>query len=321
MKTQLSDIGKHNAIDKLFQDSGYTNKENCISHNIMLEGVDFDLTYNPLKHLGYKAVLSVVGDIYANLSEPVSLSVGFGLSSKFFYEDVKELWDGCVAAAKEHSIQNISLNLYPSLNGLAISLCALGDQNREIIEKQQSSKNFDLVCLSGDLGAAYMGLHVLEREKIVFSKSQDDNRQPDLSKYKYILESYLSPHIKQNVVSRFLDSNIYPSKGYFLKKGLGDAIKQLSHDTNLGVKIYIDRIPISSQVFSMSEELNLDAVTAAINGGDDYKFIFTIPIELNETFRKEFQDYDVIGHLAKKEVGTTLVTPDGAEIELRAQGW
>lgn len=331
---EISEIGKIIALDKLFEGTGYENNrvmqysgkgECCMVQNVLLEEVDFVLTYNPLRHLGYKAVLSVVGEIYSKLYTPESLSISLALSSRFDFENVKEVWDGILAAAKEHSIKEISLDLVPSASGLCISLASMGVQKKEILEKCSTSKSFDLICLSGNVGAAFMGFHVLERERVAFSNASKaetkDAKQPDLSKYKYILESYLSPEVNPKILDRFIEADILPSKGYFLTKGLAASIKQLVKDTGLGAKIYLDKIPISSRTFSMSEELNLDAVTAALNGGDDYKFLFTVPIEKHEAFLRDFADYDVIGHLAKPEVGSVLVTPEGAEMEIKAQGW
>lgn len=330
MRTELSSIGKANAINTLFQNSGYINepsvvytekKSECHAHSVMFEGVDFDLVYTPLKHLGYKSVLSVFGEIYARIHTPYSLSIKFALSSRFCFEDIQELWNGVVAAAKEHGVKHLSLDLVPSVNGLCISLSAVGVQETKIISSLPASKNMDLICLTGDVGAAYMGLHVLEREKVAFVKDKNGEKQPDLKKYKYILESYLSPQIKPDILSRFLDEKIFPAKGYFLTKGLGEAIIRLTQESGFGAKIYLDRIPISSRTFAMAEEINMDAITAAMNGGDDYKFIFTIPIEKHEILRKECQDYDIIGHLAQPEVGAVMVTPEGAEIPIKAQGF
>lgn len=328
MRTELSSIGKENAINKLFEGSGYTREkiitlsekgECCSAHKILLEGVDFDLMYTPLKHLGYKSALCAIGELYAKFHHPVSLSVVLGLSSRFCFEDIEEFWKGILAAASEHSIKHLALELNPSVNGLCISIAASGVQKRSILEKIPASKNMDLICLTDNVGAAYMGLHVLEREKVAFNKN--GKQQPDLSKYKYILESYLSPQIHANILDRFVEADIYPSKGYFVTRGLGEAIIRLTQDTGQGAKVYIEKVPISSQTFAMAEELDMDAITAAMNGGDDYKFIFTIPIEKHETLRHDFQDYDVIGHLAKPEVGPALVTPEGVEIEIKAQGY
>lgn len=328
MRTELSSLGKENAINKLFEGSGYKREtiitlsekgECCSSHKILLEGVDFDLTYTPIKHLGYKAALCAIGDLYAKFHYPVSLSVNLGLSSRFCFEDIQEFWKGIIAAANEHSIKHLSLDLNPSVNGLCISLASCGVQKKGILEKLPASKNMDLICLSDNVGAAYMGLQVLEREKIAFNR--DSKQQPDLSKYKYILESYLSPQIHSDILTRFQEAGVYPSKGYFVNRGLSDAIIRLTRETGQGAKVYIEKLPISSQTFAMAEELNMDAITAAMNGGDDYKFIFTVPIEKHETLRHDFQDWDVIGHLAKPEVGASLVTPEGVEIEIKSQSY
>ena len=330
-RTAFSEIGKIEAISRLFKETGYNNGDisifgdNISSHTVLLEGVDFDLVYTPLTHLGYKAVLSVIGNIYAGFHKPKRLSIILGISSRFSYEDIATFWEGVLAAAKEHHISELHLELNPSMTGLSISLCAIGEQKKKILSKKQSAKNMDLICLSGNIGAAYMGMHVLDREKVSFvstsKDANDEEKQPDLSKYKYILAAYLSPEINPTILDRFIEFDITPSSGYFITKGLADTIKKLTRDTTFGAKIYLDKIPISSHTFEMAEELNIDAITAALNGGDDYKFIFTIPIEKHETFRKEFQDFDIIGHLCKPETGSVLVTPEGAELEIKAQGW
>ena len=326
-RTDISEIGKQAAIERLFSESGYTNeptvrikhKGECFSsQKMMLEGCDFDLVYTPLKHLGYKAVLNVIGEIYASLAQPASLSVVFGLSKRFCFEEVADLWQGVLAACREHGVSQLGLDLIPSVNGLSISLAACGVQKKAVIEKIPASKNMDIICLTGHVGAAYMGLHVLEREKVAFTST---DKQPDLSRYKAVLGSYLSPEIKASVVQRFIDADAMPSRGYFLTRGLGEAVLRLTRDSGLGAKIYLDKIPISSQTFAMAQEIDMDAVTAAMNGGDDYKFIFTLPIEKHDLIRKDFQDYEVIGHSARPEVGAVLVTPEGAELPIHAQGW
>lgn len=323
MRTEIASLGRAQAIDRLFENSGYQNEQTTVTcekgeclvaHKILLEGVDFDLVFNPLKHLGYKSVLNVIGELYAKIHQPNSLTVTFGISKKFCFEDIEELWQGILAAAKEHSIKHLSLDLVPSLNGLCISLAACGTQRKGTLEKIIPSKNMDLICLTGDLGAAYMGLHVLQREKVSF---QDGSKQPDLSKYKYIMASYLSPEIKPDIISRFIAADIYPSKGYFLTKGLGEAIIRLTKDTGFGAKVYLEKIPIASGTMAMAEEIDMEPTTAAFNGGDDYKFIFTMPIECHDIIRKDFQDFDVIGHLARPEVGAVMVTPEGAEIDIK----
>ena len=327
MRTEISEIGKQAVLDKLFEESGYTNRqpiaitgrgECSCAQKLLLEGCDFDLVYTPLKHLGYKAVLCVLGELYATLRQPASLAVTLGLSKRFCYEDVASLWEGVLAACREHGVSQLSLELNPSVNGLAIGLAACGLQRRSVLEKVPASKNMDLICLSGHVGAAYMGLHVLEREKVSFTGTGE---QPDLSQYKPVLASYLSPEIKPGLVQRFVEAGAIPSRGYFLTRGLGEAVIRLTRDTGLGAKIYLEKIPISSQTFAMAEEIDMDVVTAAMNGGDDYKFLFTLPIEKHDVIRKDFQDFEVIGHTARPEVGPVLVTPEGAELPIHAQGY
>ena len=325
-RTEIAQIGKQAALDRLFEGSGYSNGvtlpvgsgHGCSAHKLLLEGCDFDLTYTPLKHLGYKTVLCVLGELYATLHKPDGLSVVLGLSKRFCFEDVAALWEGMLAACREHDVKQLALELVPSVNGLAISLSATGLQKKTVLEKIQPAKSMDLLCLSGHVGAAYMGLHVLEREKVSFTGTGE---QPDLSPYKAVLASYLSPEIKPDIVSRFLDAGILPSRGCFLTRGLGEAVIRLSRDTGLGAKVYLEKIPISSQTFAMAEEIDMDVVTAAMNGGDDYKFLFVIPIDSHESFRKEFHDFEIIGHLARPEVGPVLVTPEGAELPIKAQGY
>lgn len=327
MSTSISSIGKQAAIAKLFENSGFTNEnpilvkekgECCTAHKILLEGVDFDLVYTPLKHLGYKAALYALGELYAALRIPVSLSVNLGVSSRFSFEDICLLWEGILAACREHGVKHLGLDLNPSVNGLCISISSCGVQKKGVLENVPAPKNMDLICLSGHVGAAYMGLHILEREKVSFTGT---DRQPELDGYKAVLASYLSPEIKSNTASRFIEAGVIPSKGYFLTRGLGAAVIELSRESGFGAKIYIEKIPISSQTFAVAEELDIDPVTAAMNGGDDYRFIFTVPIEKHDVIRKDFQDFDVIGHLAKPEVGAVLVTPEGAELEIKAQGY
>jgi len=322
-RTEFSQIGKAAALETLFKDSGFENKPftpgsgGFFTHKIMGEGVDFDLVYNPLRHLGYKAVLNVLGEIYAAFYKPQALSVVLGISARFCLEDIMELWAGIVAGAKEHSIESLSLDLTPSVNGLSISLCAFGKQKKKVLDSRPQPKSMDLICLSGNVGAAYMGQHVLEREKSSFVGAPEA-KQPDLSKYKYILAQYLCPEVQANTIDRFLEQGIVPSAGAFVTKGLAEAVRKLSAATGLGAKVYVDKIPISSHTFDMAEEINMDVFTAVMNGGDDYRLLFTVPIDKHELLSKEIQTYDIIGHLCQPDVGCQLVTPEGAEIEIKS---
>jgi thiamine-monophosphate kinase len=199
-----------------------------------------------------------------------------------------------------------------------MSLFATGTQSRATAAKIPAPSSKDLICLGGNVGAAYMGQHVLEREKGAFLAAGEENaKQPDLSKYKYLLSQYLCPEIPANVIDRFTKGGFYPTAGVFDTRGLAEALNSLCEKTGLGAKDYLDRLPIASETFEMAAEINIDAVTAAINGGEDYRLLYTIPLSRYEEFKREIQTFDVIGHLAKSDVGAVLVTPDGAEMPLR----
>ena len=305
MAESFSDIGKVEAIEQLYRLSAY-NPVSGLSYTsskggkvttaarMYLEGVDFNLVYFPLKHLGYKCVVGVVGELYAALAHPKLLNVVLGVSAKLDFPQVKDLWMGITVAAKEHGFEAVHLDLQPSANGLFVSVAATGE------------------------GAAYLGLQVLERGAQQFQK---DGTQPDMAQYKMLVGDYLRPELSASVVSRLEDEEIYPSYGYFVTRGLSDAVKRLSRDSGLGVKVYADKIPFEGNSFQLGKELDLDPVSAAMNGGDDNRLLFVVPILHAEKFRREFQTFDIIGHLAQPEVGTVLVTPEGVEFPVKAQGW
>lgn len=332
MATEISEIGKQALMASLFEGSGFRNEtgfafsgdgEFFTVHRMFMEKVDFDLTYTPMRHLGYKLALNLVGELYARLASPVGADVVLALSNRFSVEDVQDFWAGVCAAAKEYSMKHLSLDLVPSASGMVAGISVWGERDRKVKEGRKDPVSKDLLVLSGDLGAAYMGLHVLEREKAAFEGSGNGAapKQPDLSKYKYIVGEYLSPYIRPGIPERFAEAGIIPCNGYFVSRGLGAAAKQIASDTGLGVKIYLGKIPISSKTFEMSEELNIDPITAAINGGDDYRLLFVVPISCHDVLRRDFQDWDIIGHLARPEAGEVLVTPEGAEISIHAQGY
>ncbi|MEG0517251.1 MAG: hypothetical protein RR555_00075 [Bacteroidales bacterium] len=331
-RTPISEVGKNALMENLFAGSDYTNRETTpyakvatgylTTSKLMLEGIDFDLTYTPPKHLGYKSALLAFGSIYAGCYNPQGLSYNLALSTRFCVEDVQEFWGGVLAAAKEHKIENLSLELNTSMTGFTIGVSAIGWQNTKILKSFPAVDTTCLLCLTGNVGAAYMGLHVLEREKIAFHKipaaQAAQYTQPDLSKYKYILSQYLSPEINPKTVEQFKEAKLYPATGYFITGGLAASVKQLCTEHHVGAKIYLEKIPIASQTFAMAEELNMDAITAALNGGDDYKFLFAIPVAQHERFHKEFPNVDIIGHLCKPQAGASLITPEGAAIEIQS---
>ena len=326
------EYGKEEAVGLLFEGTGFDREEKPAfeaapgstvvqSSRFFVEGIDFDLTYFPLKHLGYKCVSALAGEIYASMAHPRSLSVKLGLSAKLDFRHVRELWSGVVTAAKEHGFKSLDLDLVPSPNGLAVSVSAVGEEFKLTRGRTVKARSKDLVCISGSLGAAYLGQQILEREKRSFEKTKDDSAQPDLEKYKMLIGSYLKPEVPSSAVARLEEAGIYPSHGYLVSHGLSDTLKRLVRDSGLGVKVYADKIPFEGNSFASGKEMDIDPISAAMNGGDDFRLLFPIPILSAEKFRREFQTFDIIGHMAQREVGAVLVTPEGVELPVKAQGW
>ena len=286
-----------------------------------LEGMDFNLVCFPLKHLGYKCVTAVTGELYADFSHPRTMDIRLGISSKLDFKHIKEVWEGIVTAAREHGYKKVNLDLIPSPNGLSISVSSTGETSLLMAKRRPVAKSMDLICISDNLGAAYMGFQVLEREMKAFEKSGDIKAQPKLEDYKNMVGAYLKPSINPQILNLMEEDEIVPSFGYLVSRGLADAVKRLVRDSGLGAKIYVDKLPFAGKTFDLGKELDIDPMSAALNGGEDYRLLFTIPIGKHDKFRHDFQTFDIIGHLAKPEVGAALVTPDGLEMELKAQGW
>ncbi len=332
-KKNFSDIGKIEAIKLLFEESPFKQADGTsylcgekggvirTASKLWLEGIDFDLTYFPLKHLGYKSVVGTVGEIYASLARPQSISVRLGISAKLDLPQVSELWNGICTAAEEHNIKRADLDLVPSRNGLTISIVISGITSPEVAENRKSASSKDLICISGNVGASFLGMSLLEQEKKKFEKAGELTGQPDLEKYKMLVASYLKPEIDPDIVSQLGDSGIIPPYGYLVNRGLADAARRLNRDSGLGVKLYTDKIPFEGNSFEAGKKLNIDPVSAALKGGDDYRLMFVIPMSAYETFRHDFQTFSIIGHLAQPEVGTVLVTHEGVELPVHAQGW
>lgn len=332
-KKNFSDIGKIEAIKLLFEESPFKQADGTsylcgekggvirTASKLWLEGIDFDLTYFPLKHLGYKSVVGTVGEIYASLARPQSISVRLGISAKLDLPQVSELWNGICTAAEEHHIKRADLDLVPSRNGLTISIVISGITSSEAAENRKSASSKDLICISGNVGASFLGMSLLEQEKKKFEKAGELTGQPDLEKYKMLVASYLKPEIDPDIVSQLGDSGIIPPYGYLVNRGLADAARRLNRDSGLGVKLYTDKIPFEGNSFEVGKKLNIDPVSAALKGGDDYRLMFVIPMSAYETFRHDFQTFSIIGHLAQPEVGTVLVTHEGVELPVHAQGW
>jgi len=317
-KKSFADIGKQEALAQLFEGSSF-NPFGASAHRLFLEGLDFNLVYFPLKHLGYKAVTAVTAELYAQLRHPEKLSVVLGISAKLDYAQIEELWSGITTAAKEHGYKDVALDLQPSSNGLCISVCAEGTRQKLTEVRRPQPKSKDLLCVTGRLGAAYLGMRVLERELSRFEEGTSDKQE--LEQYKMMVGAYLKPELDPELVAKFEEAEIIPSAGCVISSGLADAVKKISRSTGLGAKVYADKIPFEGNSFELGRKLDLDPISAAMNGGDDYQILFAVPILKMEKFRRDFQAFDVVGHLALQEVGTVLVTPDGAELPLRAPGW
>lgn len=328
----FSSLGRVEAIARLYEGTPYkpfesswfeTTGKSCVSSHsrTFIEGMDFDLIYFPLKHLGYKCAVAVTGELYAEMSHPRTMDVRLGISSKLDFKQIKEIWEGIVAAAREHGYKQISLDLVPSPNGLVISVSSFGETSLLMAKRRPAGKSMDLICVSDNLGAAFMGFQVLEREKKAFIQSGDAKAQPKLDDYKHLVGAYLKPQINPQIINQLEDAEIMPSYGYLVTRGLADAVRRLVRDSGLGAKIYIDKLPFAGKTFELGKELDLDPMSAALNGGEDYRLLFTIPIGKHDKFRHDFQTFDVIGHLAKPEVGAAVVTPDGVELPIKAQGW
>ena len=329
MAESFSDIGRIEAIDQLYRLSAYNpvagltysadkGGKVTTAARMFLEGIDFNLVYFPLKHLGYKCVVGVTGELYANLAHPKLLNVVLGVSAKLDFPQVKDLWMGITVAAKEHGYLAVNLDLQPSNNGLYISLAATGETSLLTDKRRSAAKSKDLICVSGALGAAYLGLQVMERGAKVFHET---GQQPEIGQYKMLVGDYLRPELEADVVSRLEDAEVYPPYGYFVTRGLSDALKRLTRDSGLGAKVYADKIPFEGNSFQLGKELDIDPVSAAMNGGDDNRLLFVVPILYLEKFRRDFQTFDIIGHLAQPDAGTVLVTPEGVEFPVKAQGW
>ena len=325
----FSDIGRVGAIARLYElspfkpfaDAGFETSGKGVIRSrsrIFLEGIDFNLVYFPLKHLGYKIVTAVSGELYADLSRPRTLMLRFGVSAKLEFAQIKELWLGAVSAAKEHGYKTVDLDLVPSVNGLAISVSATGETSSTTEKRRPEPRSKDLLCVSGNVGGAFFGMRILEREMRRFD---ENGTPPALEKYKMMIASYLKPEITPGLPALLEDADLLPSCGCLVTGGLAEAVKRIARMTGLGAKVYADKIPFEGNSFELGKEMNIDPISAAMNGGEDYRLLFAVPILKMEKFRRDFQTFDIIGHLAQPEAGTVLVTPDGVEFPLKSQGW
>ena len=292
--------------------------EVLVTTDLLMEGVHFDLTYVPLKHLGYKAAMVNLSDIYAMNGTPKQLTVSIALSKRFCIEDMEDFYAGLRLACERHNVDIVGGDTSSSLTGLAISITAIGTAPKGKSVKRSGAKVTDLICVSGDLGAAYMGLQLLEREKI--ATMDKEGMQPDFAGKEYILERQLKPEARRDIIERLREANITPTSMMDVSDGLSSELMHICKQSNVGCRIYEDKIPIDYQTAVMAEELNLNVITCALNGGEDYELLFTVPIADHEKVAG-MKDVRLIGHIVKEELGAALITRDGVEMELKAQGW
>ncbi|MFI3306678.1 MAG: thiamine-phosphate kinase [Rikenellaceae bacterium] len=288
------------------------------STDTLLEGVEFDLTYFPLKHLGYKAVVVGANDILAMNGVPQQIMVSLGISSKLPVEAIDDLYEGVRIACDEMGIDLVGGDTRASMTGLVVGITCIGRAKRESVAYRSGAKPNDLICITGSLGAAFLGLNLLEREKRVLGDME--NPQPHFEGYEYLLESYLKPRPRLSVVESMAEEGIVPSSMIDLSDGLASDLLQICKSSKCGARIYLERIPIAKQATTLATELNVDPVVAALNGGEDHELLFTVPLEKQELIAK-LGCIDIIGHITEPQKGAYLVTPDGSDIQLRSQGF
>lgn len=308
----------------------YGDKETLVSTDMLMEGVHFDLTYVDMKHLGYKSAMVNISDIFAMGGTPRQMTVSIALSKRFKVEDIEDFYEGLRMACDKWNVDIVGGDTTSSLTGLAISITVLGDADKEDVIYRSGAKDTDLICVSGNLGTAYCGLQLLEREKSVYYMQLQEARkknkdavvdfQPDFSGREYLLERQLQPEARGDILKTLRQAGVRPTSMIDISDGLSSEIMHICKESNTGCRLFEKEIPIDYQTAVMAEEMNMNLSTCALNGGEDYELLFTCPIGDYEKV-KELDDIRIIGHITKKELGTLLVTRDGQEFPLKAQGW
>ena len=350
---EISELGEFGLIDRLAKDITTKNAstlkgigDDCavlapqegirmlVTTDLLMEGIHFDLTYVPLRHLGYKAVMVNLSDVFAMNGQPRQLTVSLAISSKFQVEDIEELYAGMRMACAKWGVDIVGGDTTASVTGLAISITVVGEARPEDIVLRSGAKPTDLVCVSGNLGAAYMGLQLLEREKAIYNEQVEEARrsgskeqmellrdqQPDFSGREYILERQLKPEARGDIIAALRQAGIHPTSMMDISDGLSSELMHICKQSQTGCRIYEERLPLDYQTAAMAEELNLNVSTCALNGGEDYELLFTVPLALNDTV-SALDDIHVIGYITEADKGCALVTRDGGEHQLKAQGW
>ena len=305
-------------------------EQTLVTTDMLMEGIHFDLVYTPLRHLGYKAAMVNLSDIYAMNGTPRQLLVSVAVSNRFEVEDLEELYAGLRLACERHGVDLVGGDTSASLTGIAISITAIGTANPAHIAKRSGAKPTDLICVSGNFGAAYMGLQLMEREKAIYlsqmkaAKTQEArdaiNFQPDFSGQEYLLERLLKPEARRDVVENLRKAGIVPTAMIDVSDGISSELLHICHESHVGCRIFEERLPIDYQTAVAAEQFNLNVSTCALNGGEDYELLFTVPLTDHERV-EALPDVKIIGHITAETDGKQLVTRDGNEFALKAQGW
>ncbi len=296
----------------------FPDKKIVVTTDLLTEGIHFNLMYVPMKHLGYKAVVVNLSDVFAMNAKPTQITVSIAISSKFSLEAIEELYSGINLACEKYGVDLIGGDTTSSLTGLTISITAIGEATEEELVYRSGAKAGDLVCISGDLGGAYMGLQLLERENEVFKVNP--HQQPEFEGYDYILERQLKPEARGDIKELFKTLNIKPTAMIDISDGLSSEVLHICKASKVGCNIYEEKIPLDLQTKQFAEELSINPLVAALNGGEDYELLFTLPLANYDLIKKEF-DITIIGHITPENEGANLITTGGSVIPLQAQGW
>lgn len=336
MRTEIATLGEFGLIDRLTKDIQLTqptsvkgvgddaavidngNERTLVATDLLLEGIHFDLTYFPLKHLGYKAAVVNFSDIYAMNGKPQQITVSLGVSKRFSVEDLEEFYDGIKLACITYNVDIVGGDTTSSLTGFTISITCIGVAADDAIIYRNGAKDTDLICVSGDLGAAYMGLQLLEREKTVFEGQKDFT--PDFAGKEYLLERQLKPEARKDVMEELNKLGIQPTSMIDISDGLSSDLLHICTQSNVGCRLFEERLPIDYQTAMMAELFNLNVSTVALNGGEDYEMLFTVAVSLYEQV-KIVPGIHIVGHISDAASECKLVTRDGQEMTLQAQGW
>lgn len=334
--TSLDKLGEFGLIDHLLKDYtpknsktikgagddaaviGHGEMVSVITTDTLVEGVHFDLLYTPMKHLGYKSVIVNLSDVYAMNAQPEHITLSLALSNKMSVEALEDFYEGVYLACEIYGVDLIGGDTTSSTSGMIISVTAIGSAKKEDVVYRSGAKENDLVCVSGDLGAAYAGLHILEREKQVFN--ENNKIQPDFSGKDYILERQLKPEARKAVVEMLAEAGIKPNSMIDVSDGLSSELKHICTQSKCGCSIFEDKIPIDPVTVSAAEELQYDPLIGALNGGEDYELLFTVPLEHHDKV-KGMQGISIIGHITDETSGMHLITKAGQQVKLEAQGW